>query len=51
MEKDVWKPIADLPENWADLASKELEALAPIWLEKYEELQRSLIVNPKTKGN
>jgi Fic family protein len=29
--RNQWKPIEDLPKNWIELASTELESLAEIW--------------------
>ena len=37
----TWKPIEDLPENWAELASTELESLASIWKSQARKLQES----------
>ncbi len=33
-----WKPLEDLPQNWQELASEELEALAGIWQEQRASL-------------
>jgi hypothetical protein len=35
-----WRPIEDLPGDWADLASPELASLAPIWGEQREKLSQ-----------
>ena len=37
----VWKPIEDLPPNWIELASTELESLAGIWKSQAKKLQQS----------
>ncbi|MEW6493369.1 MAG: Fic family protein [Cyanobacteriota bacterium] len=37
----AWKPIEDLPENWTELASTELESLASIWKSQTRKLQES----------
>ena len=37
----VWKPIEDLPPNWIELASTELESLAGIWKSQAKKLQES----------
>ena len=36
-----WKPIEDLPTNWSELASKELEGLASVWKESAASLKES----------
>ncbi len=36
-----WRPIDDLPPNWIELASKELESLATIWKESAANLKES----------
>lgn len=36
-----WKPIEDLPPDWSELASKELESLAAIWKDSAAELRES----------
>ena len=36
-----WTPIADLPENFLDLASDELSPLAEIWSEQSERLKET----------
>ncbi|BAZ09827.1 hypothetical protein NIES4071_16400 [Calothrix sp. NIES-4071] len=41
----VWKPIEDLPENWTELASRELESLAEIWKAQASKLQKSNALN------
>lgn len=41
----VWKPIEDLPENWTEFASTELESLAKIWKAQASELQKSNALN------
>ena len=33
-----WMPIDDLPEDWRDFVSRELESLAPIWKEQSKKL-------------
>lgn len=39
-----WMPITDLPDNWRDLASTELDSLAEAWGVTYESLRdKSLI--------
>jgi Fic family protein len=40
MASYIWKPIEDLPENWQDLASTELQSLASIWKEQAVRLQQ-----------
>ncbi|MDT5124019.1 MAG: hypothetical protein QOC96_3501 [Acidobacteriota bacterium] len=40
MASYIWKPIEDLPENWRDLASSELQSLASIWKEQSVRLQQ-----------
>jgi hypothetical protein len=37
----AWEPIKDLPENWKELASSELNSLRKIW-EKQEKKLREL---------
>ncbi len=37
----AWKQIEDLPENWIELASTELESLAAIWKSQARKLQES----------
>ncbi len=41
----IWKPIEDLPENWIELASRELESLAEIWNAQASKLQKSDALN------
>src|SRR5438874_13396994 len=41
METYHWKPIEDLPEDWNNLASPELESLAAIWKEQSARLKTS----------
>ncbi len=36
-----WRPIEDLPTNWIELASKELESLASIWKDSAAKLKES----------
>jgi Fic family protein len=36
----IWKPIEDLPENWQDLAHDELAALAQVWQEQRDKLEK-----------
>ena len=36
-----WKPIEDLHEHWADMASSELQSLASIWIEQSSRLSSS----------
>lgn len=35
----VWKPIADLPENWSDLKNPQIEALVTAWHEQAKQLR------------
>ncbi len=37
----TWHPIGDLPDDWTDLASTELPALADVWAEQKQELASS----------
>ncbi|BDA72774.1 hypothetical protein CAL7716_069400 [Calothrix sp. PCC 7716] len=41
----IWQPIEDLPENWAEFASAELENLAEIWNAQASNLQKSNALN------
>ena len=41
MSSYSWSPIEDLPVNWIELASKELESLASIWKESAATLKES----------
>jgi len=36
-----WKPIKDLPDNCHEIASKDLQSLAIIWIEQAEKLKES----------
>ena len=29
-----WEPIEDLPDDWYEIASKDLQNLAKIWIEQ-----------------
>jgi Fic family protein len=37
----LWRPIADLPSNWKDLASYELPPLVTVWYEQADRLRQS----------
>ncbi|MHB8917680.1 MAG: Fic family protein [Desulfocucumaceae bacterium] len=41
MDKYAWERIEDLPKNWRELSSKELESLSSIWIEQSEKLKES----------
>ncbi|MGQ0679367.1 MAG: Fic family protein [Actinomycetota bacterium] len=41
VEVEDWEPIKDLPEEWAELASKELRALAGVWQDQRRSLESS----------
>ncbi|RUT04756.1 hypothetical protein DSM106972_043250 [Dulcicalothrix desertica PCC 7102] len=41
----VWKPIENLPEDWTEFASTELESLAEIWKAQASKLQKSNALN------
>lgn len=41
----IWQPIEDLPENWVEFASAELENLAEIWKAQVTKLQKSNALN------
>ena len=36
-----WIPIADLPDNWRELASSELAAIGAIWLDQSSRLKKN----------
>jgi Fic family protein len=36
-----WEPIKDLPDDWWEIASKDLQSLAMIWIEQSEKLKES----------
>lgn len=40
----VWKPIADLPDNWRSLGIPELSSLASVWAEQHNRLKESRAV-------
>ncbi len=40
-----WKPIDDLPENWADLVSTEIESLAQAWQQNYQDLKDTQLLD------
>lgn len=41
MDRYFWHPIEDLPGNYGEMASQELEKLASIWIEQAGKLQES----------
>ncbi|MGB6064454.1 MAG: Fic family protein [Desulfomonilaceae bacterium] len=41
MDRCEWKPIADLPHDWYDLRSIELENLGKIWRDQAKRLKKS----------
>lgn len=41
----IWQPIEDLPENWVEFASAELENIAEIWKAQVNKLQKSNALN------
>jgi len=41
MNSYKWEPVEDLPDNWQEMASKDLQNLAEIWIEQSEKLKES----------
>lgn len=41
MKDYKWQPIQDLPDNWPEMASKDLQSLASIWIEQADKLKES----------
>jgi Fic family protein len=41
MSSYKWEPIEDLPDNWHETGSKELQSLAAIWIEQSRKLKES----------
>ena len=41
MNSYKWEPIEDLPDNWHEMTSKDLQSLATIWIEQAEKLKES----------
>lgn len=37
----LWQPIEDLPKNWADLSSSQLQVLINAWINRVQQLQGS----------
>ncbi len=41
MNSYKWEPVEDLPINWHEIASNDLQSLATIWIEQAEKLKES----------
>jgi hypothetical protein len=44
MSPYLWQPIDDLPENWSNLRSSQLEVLINAWKNRVQQLQDSTIL-------
>ncbi|MEO0686031.1 MAG: hypothetical protein AAFY76_13575, partial [Cyanobacteria bacterium J06649_11] len=40
----LWQPIEDLPKNWADLRSEQLQVLINAWKQRVQQLQGTSIL-------
>lgn len=44
MPSYLWQPIEDLPENWSNLSSKQLQVLINAWINRVYKLQGSSVL-------
>ncbi|MEM6752017.1 MAG: hypothetical protein AAF630_03355 [Cyanobacteria bacterium P01_C01_bin.38] len=40
----LWQPIEDLPKNWSDLRSEQLQVLINAWKQRVQQLQGTSVL-------